>query len=217
MVSKPLGLIPMLRSLFPVLLVVLVLAVPIVPFLACGHSMEQWIDDWLRQNLPAATVAVATVVLLAVDVLLPVPSSVVCTVAAHRLGFSLGTCCSWLGMTVGAMAAFLAARLLGRVIVERLSTPEDLERADRLSRHYGPAVLVIARPIPVLAEASVLLLATTDLAWQRFMLPIALSNLGIALAYSALGHLLSLPLAIASSIALPLLATLIASKLWPRP
>lgn len=205
----------MLRFLFPVLLLVLVLAVPIVPFLVLGQSIDRWIDTWLQQNLPPAVVAGATVGLLAVDVLLPVPSSVVSTVAAHRLGFCLATGCSWLGLTLGAVAAFLAARLLGRSIVERLSRPEDLERADRLSGRYGPALLVLARPVPVLAEASLLLLATTNLAWPRFVLPVALSNLGIAMAYSAIGHMLSLPVAVAASIALPLAAALTARVVWP--
>jgi uncharacterized membrane protein YdjX (TVP38/TMEM64 family) len=204
-----------LRSWFPVLLVAIVLAVPIVPFLLFGRPLEQWIDESLHQHLPPAVVAASTVALLAVDLLLPIPSSMVSTVAAHRLGFCLGTACSWLGMTLGATAAFLAARLFGRAIAQRLSRPEDLDHADRLGRHYGPAVLVLTRPVPVLAEASVLLLATSDLAWQRFVLPVALSNLGVAMAYSALGQLLSLPLALLASIALPLLATLAARCLWP--
>lgn len=203
----------MLRAWFPVLLVAVVLAVPIVPFLAFGPRLEQWIDAWLQDALPPAVVAGATVGLLAVDILLPIPSSVVSTVAAHHLGFALGTACSWLGMTLGATVAFLAARLLGRAIVQRLSRPEDLARADRLSQRYGPAILVLARAIPVLAEASVLLLATSSLAARRFVLPVALSNLGIAAAYSALGSTLSLPVAVAASIALPVIAA-VSTRKW---
>jgi uncharacterized membrane protein YdjX (TVP38/TMEM64 family) len=193
-----------------VLLVAIVLAVPIVPFLMFGPRLEGWIDARLQEHLPPTVVAGATVALLAVDILLPIPSSVVSTVAAHRLGFWLGTACSWLGMTLGATVAFLAARLLGRAIVLRLSRQEDLERADRLGQRYGPAILVLARAIPVLAEASVLLLATSNLPTRRFVLPVALSNLGIATAYSALGCSLSLPVAVAASIALPVAATIVA-------
>jgi len=197
-----------LRAWFPVLLVVVVLAVPIVPFLIFGPRMEQWIDQSLQSHLSPTIIAGATVALLAVDILLPIPSSVVSTVAAHHLGFCLATACSWLGMTLGATLAFLAARLLGRAVVLRLSRREDLECADRLSQHYGPTFLVLARAVPVVAEASVLLLAISSLPTRRFLLPVALSNLGIAAAYSLLGSTVSLPAAIAASLALPLLASL---------
>jgi hypothetical protein len=46
---------------------------------------------------------------------------------------------------------------------------------------------VLFRALPVLAEASVLLLGATRLAWWRFLTPVALANLGIAAAYSWLG------------------------------
>jgi len=72
--------------------------------------------------------------------------------------------------------------------------------------------LVLARPVPVLAEASVLLAGTARLSWSWFLAPVALSNLGIAAAYCALGNLAQLPAALAASVALPLLAALVARQ-----
>jgi len=69
------------------------------------------------------------------------------------------------------------------------SNRDDLVRLDRLSRRFGPILLAIARPLPILAEASVVLLGTTDLSWQRFVTRIALSNPGIAVAYAAVGFI----------------------------
>jgi hypothetical protein len=61
--------------------------------------------------------------------------------------------------------------------------------------------------VPVLAEASVLLLGMHGLSWRRFLPPVLLSNLGLALAYAAFGELAEkyslLPLALGVSIALP--------------
>ena len=202
--------------LFPILLVALVLAVPIVPFLSFGGQLEQRLAAALEPSPSRPVAAGLTVVLLAVDVFLPVPSSVVSTSAAAVLGFWLGTAASWAGMTLGGIAGFLAARWLGRPAAVRLSSPAELDRIDRLSRRFGPLVIVLARPIPVLAEASVLALGTTDLPWRRFLIPLMLSNLGIAAVYSLLGHLVPLPVALAASVAIPLLAMVVAGKIWPQ-
>jgi hypothetical protein len=67
----------------------------------------------------------------------------------------------------------------------------------------------------VLAEASVLLMGTTRLAWWRFLIAVGLSNFGIAAAYAALGERVQLPIAIAASIALPALAAALARWFWP--
>ncbi len=91
---------------------------------------------------------------------------------------------------------------------------------DSLSRHWGPWILVATRALPVLAEAAVLFLGATRMSWRRFLPPVVLSNLGIAAVYAVLGHFAhsqgELPLALAASIALPLLATTMARWLLPR-
>ncbi|MEN6498492.1 MAG: VTT domain-containing protein [Thermoguttaceae bacterium] len=200
----------------PIFLIAVVLAIPIVPFMAFGPSLEERIEREIRTALAPETVALMVVGLLAVDIFLPIPSSVVSTVAGSVLGFGLGTAASWLGMTLGAGGAFLLARLLGRSLALRFSNAEDLGRIDVLSARYGPMVLVLARPVPILAEASVLFLGATRLSWSRFLVPIALSNLGIAAAYAALGELVQLPVALAASIALPLVLTALARWGWKR-
>jgi hypothetical protein len=72
-------------------------------------------------------------------------------------------------------------------------------------------LLVLFRPLPVLAEASVLLFGATRLSWVRFLVPVSLANLGIAAAYSLLGNFgrtqHALLYVLAASIAIPLLAT----------
>ena len=91
-----------------------------------------------------------------------------------------------------------------------------------LSQRFGPAVLIFGRGVPVLAEASVLLMGVHRLSWGRFLPAVLLSNLGIAFAYSAFGDFAEqnqwLPLALGVSIALPvLLATMVTRFLLPHP
>jgi uncharacterized membrane protein YdjX (TVP38/TMEM64 family) len=143
-----------------------------------------------------------------------VPSSLVSTFAGARLGVPAATAASWLGLMAGAIFAFGLARVCGRPLAARLSSSEELDQIDRLGRRTGAWLLIITRPLPILAEAAVLFLGTTSMTWGRFLPPVMLSNLGIALVYAVLGRMAQsqgeLPLALAASIALPVLATTIA-------
>jgi uncharacterized membrane protein YdjX (TVP38/TMEM64 family) len=145
---------------------------------------------------------------MATDVVLPVPSSLVATLAGAQLGVLGGTSASWTGMTLGATLAFGLARYWGRPLAERFVSTVDLARLDRLATRLGPGLIVVTRAIPVFAEASVLLLGINRLAWRRFLPALCASNLGIALAYAAFGDFAGrhawLPLALAISVAAPL-------------
>jgi uncharacterized membrane protein YdjX (TVP38/TMEM64 family) len=200
----------------PLLIITLALLVPIVPFLAFGDSLEAMISQQLDPPPSALVVAALTVAILASDILLPVPSSLVSTIAGAQLGIVAGTAASWLGMTLGAVLGFCLARFWGRGLVAWLCKPEDVARLDLLGERYGSGMLIMTRALPVLAEAAVLLTGVARMRFRRFFLIVALGNLGIALVYSVLGQLArsqgELPLAMGASIALPLLATTIARR-----
>lgn len=201
----------------PMLPMILVLLVPIVPFVLFGERMEQWFEAW-REGRPSELIVSGVVVgLLATDIFLPVPSSVVCTLAGSELGVWLGTLTSWLGMSLGALGGFALARKFGQSLVAWFTRPSDLARTAKLLERFGPAVLVIGRGVPVLAEASVLILGMHGMEWRKFLPPVLLSNLGLAVAYAAFGKWSQthggLPIALAFSIGLPVtLAVLF--RLW---
>ncbi|HTM54263.1 MAG TPA: VTT domain-containing protein [Pirellulales bacterium] len=203
----------------PLLIVALALAIPIVPFLAFGAELEAWIAGWLDPPPGRAVIVSLTVLALASDILLPVPSSLVSTAAGAQLGALLATAASWMGMTLGAVLGYWLARSFGRGVAVRLASHEDLDRLERVAGQYGVRLLVAARALPVLAEASVLLAGVARVPWRSFLLAVSLGNLGIAIVYSVLGQFArsegELPLALAASIALPVLATTIA-RWWLR-
>jgi uncharacterized membrane protein YdjX (TVP38/TMEM64 family) len=188
---------------------IVILAIPIVPFLLFGEQVEAGLEHW-RDHPPAwPVVAGAVVALLATDVFLPIPSSLVSTLAGGQLGVVGGTLASWAGMSLGAMIGFALARGFGPPLVRWMTRPEDLGRSAELFERYGPAILILGRGVPVLAEATVLSLGMHGLPWRRFLPPVLLSNFGLALAYSAFGELAEryqlLPLALGVAVALPVL------------
>ena len=201
----------------PLLVVTLVLAAPVVPFLLVGDRLEGWFTAMFDPPPSASALWWMVAGVMASDVVLPVPSSLVSTLAGAQLGIVGGPSASWVGMTAGAMLAFGLARRFGRPLALRLVAAEDLDRLDRLAMRLGPGLVVVTRAVPVLAEASVLLLGINQLEWRRFLPALFASNLGIALAYSAFGELAGehawLPLALGISLAAPL-ALLAIARWW---
>ena len=208
------GDVPSLRALFrPLLVVTVALFVAGLPFLFFGERLESQMRGWFSDEASWSVIAWATFTVLSTDAFLPVPSSFVSTFAGMQLGIPLATLSSWAGMTLGASIGFAAARVFGRPIILRSSNADEVARIDKLASRYGAWLLVLTRAIPLLAETTVFLLGAAGLQWRRFLVSVVLSNLGISLAYSTLGHYGRTYgaeyYALAASIALPLLTATI--------
>jgi uncharacterized membrane protein YdjX (TVP38/TMEM64 family) len=192
-------------------LIAIVLAIPVIPFLILGTQFEQQVSDWVMAETSSLALGTALIAALSVDIVLPVPSSLVSTLAGARLGIIGGTICSWVGMTLGASAAFAIARTWGRSAAERLSGDDWLRRVTRPANRYGSWLLILTRGLPILAEASVLAMGLAGLSWSKFTVAVGLSNLGIAAAYAIFGRMArdanALPAALVASVVVPLTAT----------
>jgi uncharacterized membrane protein YdjX (TVP38/TMEM64 family) len=210
----------MSRLFRTLLLITLVLLVPVLPLLLLGGSRDREIEQWMQRFQSPTGTAVVVVGLLSADVLLPVPSSIVSTIAGARLGPVTGTVASWLGMTLGATLGFAVARIWGRPLAVRLSGEKELRRVEILSSRYGPAILALTRALPILAEASVLLMGLHRLSWWRFVLPVALANLGISVGYAALGHVAHqnhwFPAALGVAMAVPVIVVAVVWRWMPK-
>ncbi|MBI1309817.1 hypothetical protein GC176_00810 [bacterium] len=165
------------------------LAIPIVPFLLLGEAFEQDVQAWLQREREqtGGVLAAAVVGTLASDIFLPIPSSSVVTYAGGVIGLWPATLWSWLGLTIGACCGFGLSKLLGKPFAYRFAEPDDLAKVEAAATKYGPAILLLSRPLPILAEACVLLFGTTTLTWRQFLLPVLAANLGIAFVYAACG------------------------------
>ena len=182
-----------------------------MPFLFFHELIEGWVADLIADPPSEWLLSSLTIGLLATDIFLPIPSSLVSTLAGGLLPIWSALIASWIGLNVGAIVGFGLGRAFGRPLAIRLSSTETLEQMDRVGQRYGPALLVFTRALPILAEATVLLMSLNQLTWKRFLPPVVLSNLGIAIAYSCMGKYAAehefLAVAMAISGALPLLLT----------
>jgi 3-dehydroquinate synthase len=198
------------RLLRPLLVVTMVLVVPIVLLAVRGESFATQLERWQTSPPPPMTLAAMVVAILAVDVVLPVPSGPISTLAGSHLGVALGTAASTLGMTIGAIIAFALARgfMWNRERTREAAEVQPALEAEQACRDHGPWLLVITRPLPIVAEAAVLLVGGLHMPWRNFLPPVIASNLVISATYALLGQQASahgwLPLAVCTSIALPL-------------
>ncbi|MFM9025026.1 MAG: VTT domain-containing protein [Planctomycetaceae bacterium] len=167
-------------------LAVLAIAVPLVPFLLVGARLDHAVGARLDPPPPPATLAALEVGVLAADVLLPVPSSVVATLGGAVLGVAGGTACAWLGMTLGAAAGWALGRLAGRPALAGIDAADRAALA-RHERRLGPLLVVLTRPLPLLAEAVAILGGATGMPARTFIGWAAAGNLAVALAWSLAG------------------------------
>lgn len=200
------------------LVLTLVLAAPIVPAFACGEFFGDWADAW-RANPPAKLTAAGLIAgVLALDILLPVPSAPLNTLAGALLGFVPATLVCWAGMTLGSALAFGAARLWGPAFVSRLMDLDDLAELRKTTGSGIAWLLLASRPAPVLAEATVLLAGLIGAPARPCLGAIAAGNLIVAVVYAAAGHWASFgpwltPTLAASALAPLLLGVLLRGKL----
>jgi membrane protein DedA with SNARE-associated domain len=158
----------------------------LLPFLLFEHQFNEFAARVTAGGTPRWLVAGAIFSLLALDVFLPVPSSIVSTAAGVLLGIATGTAVVWSGMMVGCLLGYwIGAR--GSGAAERLVGADGLARASTLFARYGDLTIVLCRPVPVIAEASVVFAGIVRAQFTRFAQLTAISNLGIALGYAAFG------------------------------
>lgn len=181
-----------------ILFTAVILTIPVIPFLLWNNILEQAVNIWKEQaQLKPYQIILMTVILLTTDLVLPIPSSIVSVFTSHELsrlitpswfGLILAVLTVWLGMTLAALTAWMLGKLGGRKLALRMAGEKDFSTLNALSEKYGAYILVLLRAVPVFAEASVLVLAVTEVHfWHVFFWPVALSNLGIALVFCTLG------------------------------
>ena len=167
--------------LLTVLLVVA--AFVLVPFALWGDQMDAAAPALLSSQTTRWAVALLGVSLLVVDVLVPIPTSVVSVMLCVALGFPWGMAAVFAGM----VGAFVIGHLVGRVLpTERLREWVGPVAWDTFAARKTASLAWVAasRPIPVLAEASAVMSGSFRV---PFLPALAAASSGSALVSAAYG------------------------------
>lgn len=177
-----------------------VLLVPIVPFLIIGELPgARWLS---ATDENAWLFALTGGGLLTLDVVLPIPSSVLIALMGGRLGFYAGWASAWLGLTAGTLLGYAIGRLWPQKWVPE--TPESPTLA----------LLILSRPVPILAEAMIIAAGATRIPIVHMLAACAVGNAIYAAILTADGAALLAADWTGPGIILPLLVPVIGWGLW---
>jgi uncharacterized membrane protein YdjX (TVP38/TMEM64 family) len=147
--------------------------VPLVPFAIIGELPgERYLQ---ASGQSALAFGLAGAGLLACDVLLPIPSSLLGALLGARLGFVPGTAWAFVGLAIGHAIGYA----IGRLVPSRKGAALD----------HAPtfALVLLTRPVPVLAEAVAITAGALRVPFVRYAPPMLLGNLLYAAAMAGNG------------------------------
>lgn len=145
---------------------------PVASFAVLGELPG---DRWLSSRGDGISVGMLGGLLLAVDVLLPVPSSAVGVLLGAHLGLAAGFFWCLLGLLAGNLVGFWVGRFaLARLDPRLPATPTAL-------------LVLITRPVPIFAESLTIAAGASDLSFGRFLAAALAGNILYSLALVALG------------------------------
>lgn len=165
-------------------MVTMLMVTVLVPFALWGDSVDRLVQAQLSDASHLGLIAATGFVLLALDVLLPIPSSVLSMMLCLVLGPYFGA----MVVLAGMVGAFLLGYLLGMVLPDR-----------RLRRWMGEAAwtsfagginsqslfwLAATRPIPVLAEVSSVMAGVARVPLIRALTHVIVSSALVSAAYA---------------------------------
>lgn len=171
------------RTLWLVLAVGLAI---IIPFLLWGEAIEAWFGALAADASRRAALGWALFGLLALDIVLPVPSSLASTLCGVVFGLWGGFAISFGAMTVSAALGYAIGRLFAGWARRLIGARENALLRLFLRRH-GPPALIALRTVPVLAEASVLFAGLGRMRPWRAAWPLLAGNAAVSLIYALVG------------------------------
>ena len=141
--------------------------------------------SWSQDN--SFYISLVVIIALTLDVFLPVPNGLTNTLAGVALGWSLASLVVWIGLTLGAIFGYLVGRIAARPLAIKMVGELDFSNAEKAAERINIEGLILARPVPAFAELSTLAAGLTKMPFKKFMIVIALSNIGVAVIFSGLG------------------------------
>lgn len=154
---------------------------------ADGKQFEAWANALESTSKGKVMVAVAVVGLLLVDIVLPIPSSVVMAVSGRILGFGLGMTASFVGAMASAWVGYYACYYGGQRAFQWMIGDADIEKVRAWFEKYGVYAIVLSRSVPMLTEVLSCLAGLTKVSPRTFSLAAILGTLPVCFVYSFFG------------------------------
>ena len=151
-----------------------------------GLSLEPWARAWMADaGLSGAAVVVG---LLAVDIFIPVPSSIVMILSGAAFGVAWGSLLAFAGSIGGEWLGFELARRYGTSLSARIIGDEaERQRLNRILDQHGAAAIAVTRALPVVMETMSVVAGLSAMKRRTFLVASTLGTLPIVVVYAYAG------------------------------
>ena len=136
--------------------------------------------------------AVSFILMILQSVIAPLPAFLITFANANLFGWWQGAILSWSSAMAGAAVCFYIARILGRDVVEKLTSKTGLKQIDDFFDKYGKHSILIARLLPFISFDIVSYAAgLTSMNFLGFFIATGLGQLPATIVYSYVGGMLT--------------------------
>lgn len=144
------------------------------------------------ESYGAYAVAVSFILMILQSIAAPLPAFLLTFANANLFGWWKGAILSWSSAMAGAAICFWIARILGRDVVERLTSRSGLKQIDEFFVKHGKMSVLIARLLPfisfdIVSYASGL----TSMSFGNFLIATGIGQLPATIIYSYVGGMLT--------------------------
>jgi len=151
-----------------------------------GINLEPWARSWVANAGPAGA---ATIVgLLAADVFLPIPSSLIMVLSGAAFGVWWGALLAFGGSIGGEWLGFELARRYGAGLSSRfVGDADEVRRMNAMLERNGAAAVVVTRALPVVMETMSVVAGLSTMPRRTFLVASALGTAPIVVVYAYAG------------------------------
>lgn len=137
----------------------------------------------------SVSVALIGIGLLVLDVLFPVPASLIMIASGTIFGFPIGTLLSLIGGVGAALISFMIGKRSRGWIISRFISPEQMAVANRMFAKWGMVAIIVTRPIPLLAETTAIVAGASHMNYKQMLIAALAGYLPVAALYALTGSM----------------------------
>lgn len=140
----------------------------------------------------AYAMVVSFLLMVLQSIMAPLPAFLITFANANLFGWWQGAILSWSSAMAGAALCFAIAKILGRDVVEKLTSKAGLNQIDVFFERYGKQSILIARLLPFISFDLVSYAAgLTSMKFRPFFIATGLGQLPATIVYSYVGGMLT--------------------------
>jgi uncharacterized membrane protein YdjX (TVP38/TMEM64 family) len=142
--------IKMKWQLIPIIIFIAVMVGWLVLEVSGAISLEHFVQGLSREELLVS--AILIVLLLAVDLFVPIPSTLVMPLAGHMFGVLPGTVLVTTGSMLLSVMGYFIGKTGRHLLIQKVISLKEVEKMDQWMKQYGKWPLLLSKALAMMAE-----------------------------------------------------------------